>query len=832
MKTYLESMKRGGWIYLLVILIFGIMVYRDALMPGKVLFTTDDNIGAIALRKSTFPHGFLGGWDDSIAVGQPNNTPISSTNLLLWMMSPKTFVNWIHTIDLVLGSWFLMLFLRLRGIGWLASIMGALLACWFGSTFFLTYAGHIGKFGVVMCGSIYLYLIERAIRDRSVSFAILAGVAMGGMFIEQSDSGLFFALVLGPYALFRGWQAFRFNIAAHARIILPLVVITAMMALHSVYSAYSFYRMDKPEMTEQGNTWQELWDYCTQWSWPPSETIEFIAPGYMGWRSGEPSGPYWGALGRYPQWRPEFGPGGMNFKLETFYKGFIPIMFLCFGIFAFLVRKRDDQGSHQQMWFWVSAMVVTFILACGKYLPLYRLFFELPGISSIRNPVKFMQITQIAMGIIAAYGMDYWLRAVSRDPVKNDPDAPVVKSFAKAVFYAAIAFTVFTLWLGIRYSGSIADFTAQGWQDLAPRIVATRMSSVVHLAIMAWIGYALIRLSLSRGSIKYTTWRHVGWAALLVVMVDQLLISRRYVQSADTASLVSEGALIPALRDQLGGQRAYFWSPNTPGPWQGVYNQWLTILLPYYQVPAINVGQMRMSDDYKQYYAAMNQRPLQMWSHMGLGMVFTPADFWLQIRNDPSLRDTFEPVAGYNVVAAGKTGATTIQVFGQQQPQHLLLRYRRPADRYALISAWRAEELGPAIQSLSRMEPLTVALIDPDGMKNWPASGEPGRTGSVKLKSYRAGRIELEVSTTQPAVLRAAEKFTPDWKAWVDGQEAPVHRCDAIFLGVLIEPSETPRDVVLAFHPQRKTLYLQLAGLSISALALVGALFVRTREPV
>lgn len=824
------SPTRHGWIYLLLILVFGMIVYREALLPGKVLFTTDDSLGAMAMRKTMLPHSFLGGWYDITAAGVPMFLPVNATNLLVTLLSPRQFMNWIHIIDLVVGSWFLMLFLRLRGVGWMASVLGALLTFWFGSTFFLTYAGHIGKFGAVMFAGIYLYCVERAIRDRSCSFAILAGTAMAGMFAEQQDSALFFSMVLGPYALFRGWQDYRFQIVAHARVIAPMLVIAAVVALHSVYSAFSFYRMDVPEDGDQQSE-QELWDYCTQWSWPPLETIEFIAPGYMGWRSGEPAGPYWGALGRSPQWQSQFGPNGMNFKLETFYKGFLPLMFMVLGIYMALVRKRAETADRQQFVFWSAALVVTFILSCGKYTPLYRLFFELPGISSIRNPVKFMQITQFAMGIMAAYGLDYWLGSVRRGSVKNDPDRPVLTSFTRGVFYTAIAFSAYALVLAVTYSSSVSTFSAEGWQTMAPRVASVRLQAMIYAAVMAWIGYGLLTLGASGGKIKYSSWRHLGWAVLLIVMADQLYVSRHYVNAVSEESLVSKGDLVPALEQGLGTQRAYLWSPpqNFNGQWQGLYNQWQTILLPNYTIPLVNMISMRLPADYEKYFAVMGQQPVKMWQQMALGLTLTPADFWMQVRNDPALRGAFEPVSGFNVIPAGKTGVTTMRTSGQQPAQHVLLRMLKPSDRFALITAWEGAELDDALRTMTTLEPLTKAIVTPAVPSDWPASGEPGRTGTVEVKEYRGGRVVLSVTTSQPALLRASDKYTPDWKATVDGAEVPVHRCDGIYMGVMIEPATEPREVVLEFRPQRNTLYLQLAGLGVTGLALVGSFFTRRR---
>ncbi len=61
--------------------------------------------------------------------------------------------------------------------------------------------------------------------------------------------------------------------------------------------------------------------------------------------------------------------------------------------------------------FWGTVAVVTLLLAYGKYFPLYALFYKLPLVNNIRNPNKFLQVFQMALAILAAYGLDIALRA-------------------------------------------------------------------------------------------------------------------------------------------------------------------------------------------------------------------------------------------------------------------------------------------------------------------------------------------------------------------------------------------------------------------------------------
>jgi hypothetical protein len=143
---------------------------------------------------------------------------------------------------------------------------------------------------------------------------------------------------------------------------------------------------------------------------PPDESIEFIAPGYMGWRSGEPSGPYWGRTGQSAEW-PRTGQGFSNFRLENIYLGIIPVAFALLACLAAWRRAgvSDTVGQvarRRDARFWSVAALLLLLLSFGKYFPLYFFFYHLPIVGNIRNPNKFMQVFQIGMGILAAYGFD------------------------------------------------------------------------------------------------------------------------------------------------------------------------------------------------------------------------------------------------------------------------------------------------------------------------------------------------------------------------------------------------------------------------------------------
>ena len=416
-----HSQKAGRRAFLLAALAiaaFALLMFRKVFAGDSWLFTTDDNIGLCNLLKGTMPRSFLGWWNDAVFLGMPGGVmPLTLNNLFLWLAPIKLYINSMHGLCLAGASLFLMLFFRERKVSYPAVFLAPLTAFWLGSNFTLTYAGHNGKFAVLFMFSASLYCVSRALSERpKLSWSVLAGGAMGLMFLEQLDVALFFAIFLGAYALFLAIRRFRVDGTAlkPALALVLMAAIALMLSAHMIISGYVINVKGAAAM--QTESPREKWEYVTQWSWPPEESIDFIAPGYMGWRSGEPAGPYWGRMGRSAGWETT-RQGFMNFKLENTYLGIIPVLFAVFAVLSAVMAGKTASPQMTQMaadWplrraeilLWGCAALIALLLAFGKFFPLYSLFYRLPLVSSIRNPNKFLQVFQLALGILAAYGME------------------------------------------------------------------------------------------------------------------------------------------------------------------------------------------------------------------------------------------------------------------------------------------------------------------------------------------------------------------------------------------------------------------------------------------
>ena len=153
-----------------------------------------------------------------------------------------------------------------------------------------------------------------------------------------------------------------------------------------------------------------------QWSLPKIETLGIAVPGLFGYRMDTPDGGnYWGAVGRSPAWDRYFAGGEqgsppqgyLRFSGTGNYAGVLVILVALWAIAQSLRRQNSvfSETHRRFLWFWTAVLVVSLLLAFGRFAPFYHLFYTLPYFSTIRNPIKFLFVFSWALVIIFAYGI-------------------------------------------------------------------------------------------------------------------------------------------------------------------------------------------------------------------------------------------------------------------------------------------------------------------------------------------------------------------------------------------------------------------------------------------
>lgn len=402
--------------------------------------------------------------------------------------------------------------------------------------------------------------------------------------------------------------------------------------------------------------------------------------------------------------------------------------------------------------------------------------------------------------------------------IKNGEGAGVptwMKAFVWGVAGCALMLGFWAVGLGLGRDGDVARFAAQGWGQYAEAIVGNKIRALWHAAFMTTCAAAFLWLFLLARPRKAIVYRLAQWGLVLLVAGDAWMLSRHYVKTMPLSAL-DENPVISMLKKDSPVHRCALVSQD------GFYNWWLTIAFPYHGIQTVNVTQMpRMPVDYKNFMTAVGRNPIRYWQLAAVGYVLAPVQVWDQIQKDPSLRNTFDLVYRYNAEhSESGVAVEPVQMTGGPVAKHVVLRFKQPGPRYALVSGWTVCDDDETLRQLAdtRYVPFQKAILAKNSVTNRPSSGGgEGLVGKVQSMEYKSGYFHLKTSADQSAILRVAERYDRNWKAIVDGRPAKVLRVDYIFQGLYLTPGE--HDVILKYSADIKPLYVQLAGMLVCAVA-------------
>jgi hypothetical protein len=547
------------------------------------------------------------------------------------------------------------------------------------------------------------------------------------------------------------------------------------------------------------------WEYITQWSWPPEDSIDFVAPGYTGWGSGRPDGPYWGRCGRSAGWE-ETGQGFKNFKLDAYYLGMIAVGFALYALYS---SRRSKHKA--EILFWGGAALISLVLAFGKFFPLYAVFFKLPIVNNIRNPVKFLQVFQICVAILAVYGMNAWLVGKRQFAQEQDGDSIAERGSRRFFWFLTAVLGLFTLSALIQMAGRAgveASLVGDGWlQEQAATIVANKIRALWHAALMTLILAGAFAVSGFQRTEKARTYNNsIAVLLVLVVAVDAYKLSRHYIKDMPR-SYIEANALTDFIKKDLGQQRVAFLSQ------QGVHNIWITYLMPYNRIPCFNFTDMpRMATDYMQFLEVGQRDPLNMWRFSSVKYLLGPSQAEQQL-TQMNCKKVF-------TYALANAGDKEFEVVPHVQGPLAVYELTGAIPRYALFAGSRKGSNEEALAGISDLSVITLSKES-----SLPELDGKGQVGSVNVISYRDGNIKLHVETPVPAILRCADRYNPAWKATVNGERVDVGQIDFICQGIYIPTGK--HEVRMRYAPSRPFFfYIQLAG----CFTLLGASIVAFRK--
>jgi len=438
--------------------------------PSSVAFLVFAAVYAVALGSI-----FWGAWaQDKVPVAPDCQTTFAVDDAAAWfrgVLGGKEFIP-SDLMHVVFGMYFwvelqfaLAAFLAALGVAfYLRGRRCSRLACYGGGAayglmgycFTLFSAGHLGWFLWLMYGPFAFGLVDRCVRKGKWRNWALLGAVLAWSSVRQPDLWLLFTLLTfayGVWCLVRDRKTVRWGRAAAGVGLCVLATLLVGMPQygHAIFhelagrekqiaestggeASASAAKSDDPAVREKARA--ERWRFCTSWSLPPEDTLEFLVAEVHG-GSNDPrifnlpgNRPYTGRLGQQAVVPP--GPGGLHpvtraplkggetywmpYRQHALYFGFLTLGFALAGVVGWALLRRRPQDALQAGadWsdtpFWIGAAALVYLCALGGFTPFYRLVFALPFGDQIRCPVKFVHLLEFCTAVLAGFGVEF-LRA-------------------------------------------------------------------------------------------------------------------------------------------------------------------------------------------------------------------------------------------------------------------------------------------------------------------------------------------------------------------------------------------------------------------------------------
>ena len=399
---------------------------------------------------------FWGTWSPEIAFVQPDQGIVYPADFLLrrWrgfcgggaivpgdlrflLGGPYLWQELQYAFAMYLAALGVAYYLKGRGLPPLACYGAGAAYGFMGYNFTLFSAGHLGWFVFLMYGPFCFGLIDRCVRKgRWVNWALLGGV-LAWSSAQQPDLWLIFTVMAFAYGLFRLVLALR--AAAPGRRLRRLGSVVAGVALTAaVLAAAGWPQLMNAIFVQTANRDSQIsggasaasgereksaeelkaerekrYVFCTNWSLPPDEVLEFMVPEINGGSSDprvSPKNTYRGRIGM------QFAPGRWSpYRQHSIYMGFFSVCLALVGVVLGLWRRRDDGAqsaladNRLEIIFWSVAAALLLLFAFGGFTPFYRLVFSLPMGDYIRCPVKFVHLIEWCVAVLAGFGAAFLL---------------------------------------------------------------------------------------------------------------------------------------------------------------------------------------------------------------------------------------------------------------------------------------------------------------------------------------------------------------------------------------------------------------------------------------
>jgi hypothetical protein len=515
------------WLALLAYLALAHLVFWPALQPGVFLYgrdTTAHDYGLLLYNWSqVMDHGRLGLWNPYLFCGLPS--------LGTYAFCPFYPLTWLFaalpcaiafTYQYILNDWLAGIFsywaARWMGLRRAGAFFVGLVFMVSGHVVTLAHAGHLQKLAAIAWIPLAFGSATAAMKARRWRLWLVCGMALAAQLLASHVQIAYYTtLFLVPWVLWTALASKTESAQAdgprHRRAADLLFglggLALALVVAGGLSAAQILPGMETTPISNRGVGIP--FEAAVETSYPPLEFIEYILPSFLGDSTGAGL-PYWG------EWGSE--------RIVSDYMGLLPLILMIFALAAGRMAGGRDR------WFWLAVLLITGVLAAGKYTPVFGAAFQwLPGLDRFRSPGTIMVFIAWPAGILAGRGFDEFADRVARDAARRR--RYLVTLAVAALALAALAVVLVAPGRQWPVLGSLGLSTLRKADPHTTTIYAALQRS----AIVAALACAALALLAATGWL-HARGERIAYASacgivFVLAFIDPRLQESRYIQAAD-----------------------------------------------------------------------------------------------------------------------------------------------------------------------------------------------------------------------------------------------------------------------------------------------------------
>ena len=519
----------------LIIPIISFVFLQDLIIYNKIPLASDmvahEPIKEWISTTSEFPQ-----WFPNLFSGLPSyggyiytpGHPLESFLRIIYLNNGVRF--WFYLSLGGIGLFFLLKFLKVSNN---ASLFGGLAYAITPYVFGLINAGHNNK---IMAGAFTPFLILCALymfSNRSIkSILLLSVVSALQLWTNHPQIYYYTWMVIGLwwlvdtiYSLIKNKINYK-NTIQDILFLTISIIISLLMVSDPYYDIYKFQGesnrgsisvLDQTDDTKKGTTW----DYATQWSFHPLETISFIYPYYYGLQNfsvknkSEPrkfmkQASYWGY---------------MPFTQSTHYLGLLIVILSFFSLWYYFKYKEQNRT---EVILWTISFIIL-VIGFGSHLPLFYkpLFKFAPFFSKFRVPSMIYMMLSVLLPMIAAIGIDKIIKDKYIEKVFNDS----LKIFGFFIFSSIVLLLFGDSFLSF---ASIGDNRFIQYAQIVKDIRLDLFNKGIFLALFICFGSLLSIYFYSKNKISKNA---ISFIFIGIFVIDLWIVNNEFLSLKNSKSM-------------------------------------------------------------------------------------------------------------------------------------------------------------------------------------------------------------------------------------------------------------------------------------------------------